>query len=206
MKIEKFVIGIVSTNCYLVENEETKECFIVDPAACPTELVSHLKKQGLKPVGIILTHGHFDHILGIDGFLKEFPVPVYAHGEEENLLNDPSLNASAVYGAGYTFSDAQYLRDGQRIVLAHLDIEVRHTPGHTPGGCCYYMPEEGVLFSGDTLFFGTVGRTDLPLGDSDLLMASIREKLMGLPEETKVYPGHSGETTIGYEKIHNSFL
>lgn len=206
MKIEKFVIGIVSTNCYLVENEETKECFIVDPAACPTELVSHLKKQGLKPVGIILTHGHFDHILGIDGFLKEFPVPVYAHGEEENLLNDPSLNASAVYGAGYTFSDAQYLRDGQRIALAHLDIEVRHTPGHTPGGCCYYMPEEGVLFSGDTLFFGTVGRTDLPLGDSDLLMASIREKLMGLPEETKVYPGHSGETTIGYEKIHNSFL
>lgn len=206
MKIEKFVIGIVSTNCYLVENEETKECFVVDPAACPTELVSHMKNQGLKPVGIVLTHGHFDHILGIDGFLKEFPVPVYAHEEEGNLLNDPSLNASAIYGGGYTFSNAQYLKDGQRITLAGMGLEVRHTPGHTPGGCCYYMWEQGVLFSGDTLFLGSVGRTDLPLGDSDLLIGSIKERLMELPQETRVYPGHSGETTIGHEKKHNSFL
>lgn len=206
MKIEKFVIGIVSTNCYLVENEETKECFVVDLAACPTELVSHIKNQGLKPVGIVLTHGHFDHILGIDGFLKEFPVPVYAHEEEGNLLKDPSLNVSAIYGADYTFSNARYLKDGQRITLAGMELEVRHTPGHTPGGCCYYMWEQGVLFSGDTLFLGSVGRTDLPLGDSDMLIGSIKERLMELPQETRVYPGHSGETTIGYEKRHNYFL
>lgn len=206
MKLEKFVIGIVGTNCYLLVNEDTKECILVDPAACPAELINHIKNQNQKLTGILLTHGHFDHILGIDGFLEEFPVPVYAHEAEKGLLNDPSLNASSSFGQGYTFSRAHYLKDGEKFKLAGFELEVIHTPGHTTGGCCYYIKDEGVLLSGDTLFCGSVGRTDFPTGDGNLLVRSIKEKLMCLPEETKVYPGHMGETTIGAEKMHNSFL
>ena len=131
MKVEKFVIGMIQTNCYLVQNEESKECFLVDPAICPEELVSHIKSEGLELKAILLTHGHFDHIMGIDGFLKEFPVPVYAHEEEQGLLNDAVLNASAEYGPGYTFSGAEYLKDGQKLTAAGMEIEVLYTDAVT---------------------------------------------------------------------------
>lgn len=206
MKIEKFVIGIIGTNCYLVQNENTKECILIDPAVCKESLVRHIKEQGLKLQAILLTHGHFDHIMGIDGFQKEFPVPVYAHEEEKALLNDASLNSSSTYGAGYTFSGAEYVADKEVLKLAGMDIEVIYTPGHTVGGCCYYIPTEGVLFSGDTLFCASIGRTDFPTGSSSQLIQSIKEKLMCLPEETKVYPGHMDETTIAFEKRNNPFL
>lgn len=206
MKIEKVVIGMIGTNCYIVENEETKECFLIDPAACPPELVTHIRQKGLHVQAILLTHGHFDHIMGIDGFLKEFPVPVYAHEEEKALLNDAELNASAEYSAGYTFSGAEYVRDGQILELAGIEIQVLYTPGHTIGGCCYYIQEEGVLFSGDTLFYGSTGRTDFPTGSQSRLIRSIREKLLVLPDETKVYPGHMSETSIGFERMYNPYL
>lgn len=206
MKIEKFVIGMIGTNCYIVENEETKECFLIDPAACPPEMVTHIRQKGLHVQAILLTHGHFDHIMGIDGFLKEFPVPVYAHEEEKALLNDAELNASAEYSAGYTFSGAEYVRDGQTLELAGIKIQVLYTPGHTIGGCCYYIQEEGVLFSGDTLFYGSTGRTDFPTGSQSRLIRSIREKLLVLPDETKVYPGHMSETSIGFERMYNPYL
>lgn len=206
MKIEKFVIGMIGTNCYIVENEETRECFLIDPAACPPEMVTHIRQKGLHVQAILLTHGHFDHIMGIDGFLKEFPVPVYAHEEEKALLNDAELNASAEYSAGYTFSGAEYVRDGQILELAGIEIQVLYTPGHTIGGCCYYLQEEGVLFSGDTLFYGSTGRTDFPTGSQSRLIRSIREKLLVLPDETKVYPGHMSETSIGFERMYNPYL
>lgn len=206
MKIEKFVIGMLGTNCYIVENEETRECFLIDPAACPPEMTAHIRQKGLHVQAILLTHGHFDHIMGIDGFLKEFPVPVYAHEEEKALLNDAELNASAEYAAGYTFSGAEYLKDGQVLELAGMKIQVLYTPGHTIGGCCYYIQEEGVLFSGDTLFYGSTGRTDFPTGSQSRLIRSIREKLLVLPDETKVYPGHMSETSIGFERMYNPYL
>lgn len=206
MKIENFVIGIIGTNCYLVHDETSKECFLVDPAACPAKLMNHMKDQGLKLAAILLTHGHFDHIMGIDGFLSEFQVPVYAHEAEKELLEDAALNASLTYGPGYTFSDAVYVQDGERLRAAGIDIEVLYTPGHTAGGCCYYLPRESVLFSGDTLFHGSVGRTDLPTGNSGQLISSIKDKLMVLPGETAVYPGHMDATTIASEKMSNPFL
>lgn len=206
MKVERFVIGMIGTNCYIVQNEESRECILIDPAVCPAELVSHIKSKGLKLTAILLTHGHFDHIMGIDGFLKEFPAPVYAHEEEKALLNDASLNSSSTYGAGYTFSGATYVKDGEVLALLGVDFKVIHTPGHTIGGCCYYVSQENVLFSGDTLFCASVGRSDFPTGSSGQLIRSIREKLMCLPEHTKVYPGHMDETTIGYEKRNNPFL
>lgn len=206
MKVEKFVTGIISTNCYLVINEDTKQAVVIDPAACPSYLMSHIKSEGLKIEAILLTHGHFDHIMGIDGFLSEFDVPVYVHEEDADAMEDPVLNQSSTYTSGYTFGKARYLRDRETLELAGYTFQVIHTPGHTKGGCCYYVASEGVLFSGDTLFQNSVGRTDFVNSSTSDLVHSVREKLFLLPDDTMVYPGHMGETKIGHEKKYNPYV
>ena len=206
MKVEKFVTGIISTNCYLVINEDTKQAVVIAPAACPSYLMSHIKSEGLKIEAILLTHGHFDHIMGIDGFLSEFDVPVYVHEEDADAMEDPVLNQSSTYTSGYTFGKARYLRDRQTLELAGYTFQVIHTPGHTKGGCCYYVASEGVLFSGDTLFQNSVGRTDFVNSSTSDLVHSVREKLFLLPDDTMVYPGHMGETKIGHEKKYNPYV
>ena len=206
MQIERFIVGMVGTNCYVVSNEETSECFLVDPGAYSDKVIAYIREHELKPQAILLTHGHFDHIMGLDGVLREFPIPVYAQEEEEILLKDASYNASVSYGPAYTFSGASYIKDGQILELAGMTIRAIHTPGHTIGGCCYYIESEHVLFSGDTLFHDSVGRTDFPTGSQSQLVRSIRENLLGLPEETVVCPGHMSETTIGHQKKYNPFL
>ena len=207
MKIENFVLGPVGTNCYIVSNEETKECFLVDMAACPPELVSHIKNSGLTVKAVLLTHGHFDHIMGLDRFLEEFPAPVYACAAEKELLESAQLNSSSgMLGQPYTFHGAQYVKDGDLLEIAGMKIQVIQTPGHTIGGCCYYIADEQTLFSGDTLFRASIGRTDLPTGSMGALVRSVTEKILVLPDETRVYPGHMEETTVGYEKKYNPFL
>lgn len=206
MKVEKFVTGIISTNCYLAINEETKQAVVIDPAACPSYLMSHIKSEGLKVEAILLTHGHFDHIMGIDGFLSEFDVPVYVHEDDADAMEDPALNQSSTYTSGYTFGKARYLRDRQTLELAGYTFQVIHTPGHTKGGCCYYVASEDVLFSGDTLFQNSVGRTDFVNSSTSDLVHSVREKLFLLPDDTIVYPGHMGETKIGHEKKYNPYV
>ena len=207
MKIENFVLGPVGTNCYIVINEGTKECFLVDMAACPPELVSHIKNSGLMVKAVLLTHGHFDHIMGLDRFLEEFPAPVYACAAEKELLESPQLNSSSgMLGQPYTFHGAQYVKDGDLLDIAGMKIQVIQTPGHTIGGCCYYIADEQTLFSGDTLFRASIGRTDLPTGSMGALVRSVKEKILVLPDETRVYPGHMEETTVGYEKKYNPFL
>lgn len=206
MKVEKFVTGIISTNCYLAINEETKQAVVIDPAACPSYLMSHIKSEGLKVEAILLTHGHFDHIMGIDGFLSEFDVPVYVHEDDADAMKDPVLNQSSTYTSGYTFGKARYLRDRQTLELAGYTFQVIHTPGHTKGGCCYYVASEDVLFSGDTLFQNSVGRTDFVNSSTSDLVHSVREKLFLLPDDTIVYPGHMGETKIGHEKKYNPYV
>lgn len=196
----------MSTNSYIVINEQSGECFVTDPGSCPSEYVRFLKEGDLKVSAVLLTHGHFDHILGLEKFLKEFPVPVYACEEEKSVLEDPALNLSGMMGPGYSFRGAEYLRDGETFEVAGISVKVIHTPGHTLGGCCYYIQEEGVLFSGDTLFAASIGRTDFPTGSSSQLVRSVREKLFVLPDEVTVYPGHMEETTIGCEKGTNPFV
>ena len=207
MKIENFVLGPVGTNCYIVSNEGIKECFLVDMAACPPELVNHIKNSGLTVKAVLLTHGHFDHIMGLDRFLEEFPAPVYACAAEKELLESPQLNSSSgMLGQPYTFHGAQYVKDGDLLDMAGMKIQVIQTPGHTIGGCCYYIADEQTLFSGDTLFRASIGRTDLPTGSMGALVRSVKEKILVLPDETRVYPGHMEETTVGYEKKYNPFL
>lgn len=206
MRIKKFVIGMIGTNCYVVSNENTKECFIVDPAVSDKNVISYIETEGLSLKAILLTHGHFDHIMGIDGVREKFKVPVYASEKEQEILQDARLNLSAAYGGGYTFSDATYVRDGEELEIAGMKIKVIETPGHTAGGCCYYIAEEEVLFSGDSLFCASIGRTDFPTGSSSQLVRAVRDKLLVLPEDTMVYPGHMEETTIGYERKHNPFI
>lgn len=207
MKVGKFVLGPVATNCYIGINEETKECFIVDPATCPPEFVSYIKNAGLTVKAVLLTHGHFDHIMGLDALLKEFSVPVYAHEAERDVLESEQLNSSAsMLGQPYSFSGADFVTNRQELRIAGFEIRVIYTPGHTVGGCCYYIEKEKALFSGDTLFRGSVGRTDLPTGSMGQLVSSVRDRLFVLPDDTKVYPGHMEETTIGYEKKYNPFI
>lgn len=206
MKIEKFVLGSMGTNCYLIINEETKELIIVDPATCPDYVVSHIKSNGYLPKAIFLTHAHFDHVMGIDGWVKEFAIPVYLHEDEKKVLEDPELNLSGVFGASYSYSDVKCLKDGQEMDIAGFTFKIIHTPGHTSGGCCYYCAEEVILISGDTLFYHSVGRSDFPTGSMGTLVRSIKEKLFCLPDDVMVYPGHDDATCIGDEKKYNPFV
>lgn len=207
MKIERFVLGPIGTNCYIARKDGSSDCFLVDMADCPAGFAEHIKEEKLNVQAVLLTHGHFDHIMGLDRFLKEFPVPVYICEEEKNLIQDPQLNSSvSMLGQPYAFTKASYLRDGQKLEIAGMQIQVILTPGHTAGGCCYYLPGEHVLFSGDTLFRASVGRTDLPTGSGSQLAHSVRDRLFLLPDDTKVYPGHMEETTIQYEKTYNPFV
>ena len=206
LAIRMMVLGPVQTNCYFLINEDTKEVLIVDPADRAQKIIEWINSEGLKPVAILLTHGHFDHIMGIDTLRREWSVPVYASALEQKVLTDANVNLSVAYGAGYVFADAKFLEDGASLALAGYQIRMISTPGHTAGGCCYYIEEEEVLFSGDTLFAGSVGRTDFPTGSMSTLVRSVKERLLSLPEDTQVYPGHMEATTIGFEKENNPFL
>ncbi len=205
--IKSLILGPVQTNVYFIINDDTSECVLVDPAYSPERIVQLIKDNGLILCGILLTHGHFDHIAGVQGVLDEYKVPVYASAKEEKLLSDPELNESReVFGRGITVVPDHLLKDNEEFELGGITFRNMDTPGHTEGSCCYYAKEMGALFSGDTLFEGSVGRTDLPTGSSRTITRSLNEVIMTLPDETDVYPGHGGYTTIGDERNYNPWI
>jgi len=206
MKIQSYVLGMVNTNCYIIFNESTNEALIIDPPDQAPALKVKIEELGLSPVAILLTHGHFDHIMAAGDLAAAFGIPVLAGEDEKALLEDYNLNGSRMVRKNYTLSADRFLKDKEELILGGMRIKVIHTPGHTAGGVCYYFEKEKVLISGDTLFLESIGRTDLPTGDQYTLLESIRRKLMVLPEEVLVYPGHGDKTTIGYEKMHNPFI
>lgn len=205
-KVERVLCGSVGTNCYFLINTQTQETVIIDPADDAPMLSAKLKEKNLKPAAILLTHGHYDHIMAVEELRKEYGIPVIAHEEEKQILENPRGNLSTMIGMPFTVKADRFVKDEELLVTAGFSIRVLHTPGHTIGGCCYYLADENLLFSGDTLFWESVGRTDFPTGSMSALVRSIKEKLMGLPESTRVYPGHMGSTSIENEKQNNPFL
>lgn len=206
MRIESFIVGIAGANCYIIINEETNEAVVVDPGGTSQKLRAFIAESKIKLQAILLTHAHFDHIMGIPEIQAAASVPVYVAAADAPVLADPDANASKSFLAeGFAYHGGTAVADNQVLVLAGFAFQVLYTPGHTEGSCCYYLAREGVLFSGDTLFRESVGRTDLP-GGSDKIFPSIRERLLTLPAATVVYPGHMAVTTIAHEQEYNPFI
>ena len=206
IKIKRLVLGSVSTNCYILYREDTKQAVLFDPADASERIIETLQQLDVALEGILLTHGHFDHILAADAVRKASGCKIYAYREEAQVASDADLNLSNHFGAGTSLQIDVSLDDGEALELAGFSFQVLHTPGHTKGSACYYLEKEGLLFSGDTLFAGSVGRTDFPTGSGAELMRSVKERLSVLPDETKVLPGHGDTSTIAYEKKNNPYM
>lgn len=205
LQTEILVLSVCATNCYLAKNKETGALLIIDPGDAPARVINKIEQMGAKPEAILLTHGHFDHIGAAMKLREHYDIPIYAHTAEKDIMENVDKNLSLMIGMGFAVQADHYLTDGAEVELAGFDIRVIHTPGHTSGGACYYLESEGVLFSGDTLFRCSVGRTDFPTGSMRQLHDSIHQKLFVLPEETIVYPGHDQSTDIRYEKMFNPY-
>jgi len=207
MNWRQIPLGPLQTNCYLYTNGN-KECLIIDPGGEAQKLTSIIQQQHLKPLAILLTHAHFDHIGAVDEIRNEWKIPVYVHKNEKDWLTNPSLNGSEYFMAGkIKASEPDHLiKDEGMIEIGNFKLRVFETPGHSPGSVSYYDIQSGIVFSGDALFAGSIGRTDLPGGNHETLLKSIHEKLLTLPEETVVLSGHGPDTTIELEMEGNPFL
>ena len=206
LEIKCLTVSSCYTNCYVCCNKDTKEGFIVDPGDDFVKITNYINSMDMKVVAIILTHGHFDHILAAEEIKKKYNIPIYACAKEEKTLQDPRINLTAFHTSSYTLKADVYLTDLQVVELAGFSVQMIETPGHTLGSCCYYLKDEGVFFSGDTVFCGSVVRTDFPEGSTAAIVNSLHRLLEALPDDTEVYPGHDTSTTIGYEKRYNPFV
>ena len=202
MQIKSFMVGHLGTNCYLVYDEESKEAMLIDPGAFSGDIESEIEENELSLKYIVLTHGHFDHVLGVDKYLDKYPNAEYIASEADVYLLEKA-------------KPKRYLKDGDVINLGELSFKVIETPGHTKGGLSYYIPYDvslggepftGIVFTGDTLFNTSIGRTDMDGGNFSQLIGSIKNELFALPDETLVLPGHMDPTTIGHEKSNNPFV
>lgn len=205
MKIMRIPAGVYAANCYIVYSETTKDGIVVDPGGDVDDLVDFIERKGLKIKNIILTHGHGDHIGGVIGLKKALNADVMIHKDDHELLIDGNKNLSSTMAIGSVAIEAdRLLNDGDIIEFGDLKAEVIHTPGHTKGGIALKINDS--IITGDTLFAGSIGRTDLLGGDYETIIKSIKEKLMILPDEVEVLPGHGGISTIGRERATNPFL
>lgn len=204
LKVKRRVLGAVGTNCYFVYREGADEIVIIDPAERADVIFNDVKGLGFEKIaGILLTHGHADHVGGALELKKLSGAKIYAYEDEAEILKDPKKNVSEWFGRGYGFEADEYLHDRQVFTMAGVEFEVMHTPGHTKGSCCFYVKEDLTLFCGDTIFNESVGRTDLYSGSMRALADSIREKIMKLPDEAKLYSGHGEASTVGHERKYN---
>jgi len=213
LTVDTFVLGPLENNVYVLRGDDTagaggRPCIVIDPGLGIGPLVRALRQNGLAVRRVLLTHGHADHIAGCDVIRREWPgATVAVHADDAAMLGDAELNVSALYGMPFTIAPAEeVLAAGQALEFDGEKICVLATPGHTPGGVSFHVPSIGVVFTGDALFAGSIGRTDTRFGDTDQLLSAIRDHLYTLPDNTRVLPGHGDETTIGWEKRHNPYV
>ena len=209
MKIDRLVLGDFETNCYILRvADESKECLIIDTGLEAGSLVKFLEAEELLPVAVVFTHGHADHISGVKALREKWPdIKTVIHKNDAKMLTSCVKNISMLTNEPFTTDPADILiEDEGRIELAGLGFQIFHTPGHTQGGMCLYDSDENAVFVGDTMFAGSIGRTDLPGGNFDQLINSIKTKLLTLKDDTKVYTGHGPVTTIGVERQSNPYL
>ena len=213
MIIESAELWAAMTNCYVIASEKGGQAVIVDAPPDIEAISALLKRHDFLPVALLVTHGHVDHAGGAGSVVERTGVTAYIHPDDDYLSADPVSQLESIFGfippGREQFAPPDQYSDlahGDRLPLAGMTIEVRHTPGHTPGHCVFVIEEEGVLFSGDQLFAGSIGRTDLPGGDFKALMESMETEVLTLPDDTRVLPGHGPETTVGRERRVNPFL
>ena len=201
MQIKTMQLGQIGTNCYLLADEQAKVCAVIDPGDSGEAVAQVIQREGWTPVAILLTHSHFDHILGIPGLRAQWPqLPIYCH----SLDADPNETTTSLFGTTFpsvsSFGNVRHYGEGDRVQVGGLTVHVLHTPGHTPGGVVLQV--EDVLFTGDTLFEGSMGRTDLEGGSEEALLRSLK-RLYNLPGDFRVYPGHEGSSTLEKERTTN---
>lgn len=207
MVFETVVVGALGVNCSILGCEETRQAVVIDPGDEVERLLAVLERYGLTVAAILNTHGHFDHVGGNLQLTRSTGAPLYIHPADAPMLGRVT-QVAAMYGLPGENSPApdHALEDGTLLSFGGITLQVIHTPGHTPGGCCFYLEQHGKLIAGDTLFADGVGRTDLPGGSHSQLVHSIKTRLFTLPEQVVVYPGHGPTTSIGHEKRHNPCL
>lgn len=207
MLLEKLAVGAYAANCFIVGDEESRTGIVIDPGGEAERIFKKAESMGLKLETILLTHGHGDHIGAVETLKKLTGASVLCHHEEAEMMSDPAINLTVnMNGPSVSFKADRTVGDGDVVMTGKLKLKVMHTPGHTVGGICLYLDSEKVLFSGDTLFYGSIGRSDLPGGSHRQLIGSILNKLMKLDDAVTVYPGHGASTTIGFERRKNPFL
>ena len=206
MKVKNIIVSVCATNCYVAYNEKSLEGLIIDPGDEATRIMDEITKLHVKPVAILLTHGHFDHAGASEELADHYDIQIYAAGAESGTLINSRINLSDWLGTPTEYRADVLLKDEQELELAGFKFRMLLTPGHTTGGCCYYFPYEGTVFTGDSLFCGSIGRTDFIGGSMSQLVNSVKEKLMILPGDTICYPGHNEPTTIEEERVYNPYL
>lgn len=210
LNIRKYSLGPIQTNCYIVSNKE-KDCLIFDPGEEGARIVNELRKNGLNPLAILLTHTHFDHIGGVDAIRAIYNIPLYVHEKEVEWLADPMKNGSGKYAELPNYivkkpEEEHIIRKEGEMTIGAFTFMVTHTPGHSPGSVSFIFKDDAFAIVGDTLFEQSIGRTDLIGGSMNVLLKSIHDKLLTLPEDTIIYPGHGDYTTPGAEMDSNPFL
>lgn len=201
LNVYPLVLGPVQTTCYVVSSQG--RAVIVDPAANATKIIQYLGTKKLIPEAILLTHGHFDHIGAVNELAAKYSLPIYAHKSEKEYFDQPEVNLSTMTYQPFVLSedlDYHWLADGATLTCLDTQVKIFHVPGHTSGSLCYYFVKDRMVFTGDTLFKQSIGRTDFIYGNHQQLVTGIRQKLLTLPDDTLVYPGHGDCTTVADEK------
>ncbi len=205
MKLNTLVVGPLEENCYIVYDEESKKALIVDPGAEAAHIIAMIEEESLQPQLIVNTHGHWDHVGAVTELKEKYGIPFYLHADDEEWLREPLCH---LLGQGTTSAVTvdHTIDDGTVLMLGDEPLRVIHTPGHTKGGCVLWLENANIAFTGDTLFKGTIGRTDFPGGSYEDILTSVQKKMVALPDQCVVYPGHGPKSTMAWERAHNPYM